>query len=51
MIEPVSKLTFIKSVPISSKCPSELSKPVYFHVILYDPQLLVAEKGVILNDC
>ncbi len=39
----------MKSVPISRKCPSELSSPVYFHVVLYEPQLRLAENGVIFN--
>jgi hypothetical protein len=40
----------MKSVVKSSKCPSELSTPVYVH-LLYYPQLEAAENGVILNYC
>ena len=49
IIEPVSESTFMKSEPRSRKCPSELSTPVYFHVVPYEPQLIVAENGVIWN--
>jgi hypothetical protein len=41
----------MKSVPISSKCPSELSTPVYVHVVPYEPHLSVAENGVISKFC
>jgi hypothetical protein len=41
----------MKSLAISSLYPSELSWPVYFHLVSYEPQLLVAENGVISNDC
>jgi hypothetical protein len=37
----------MKYVPISSKCPSELSIPIYAHAVPYEPQLTVAENGVI----
>jgi hypothetical protein len=40
----------MKSVVKSSKCPSELSTPVYVHLSYY-PQLEAAENGVILNYC
>jgi hypothetical protein len=49
IIEPVSELTFMKSVSMLSKWPSELSIPVYFHLLAYEPQLLIAEKGLILK--
>lgn len=41
----------MKSVVKSSECPSELSKPIYFQFLPYEPQLEVAENGVILNYC
>jgi hypothetical protein len=37
----------MKSEPISRKCPSELSTPVYVHAVPYEPQFSVAENGVI----
>ena len=46
-IAPVAELTLMRSVAASRECPSELSKPEYFHVFAYIPQLTVAEKGVI----
>jgi hypothetical protein len=47
IIEPVTELILMRSVAATSECPSELSKPVYFHVLEYDPQLRVAKNGVI----
>ncbi len=41
-IAPVVELTLIKSVADTSLWPSELSKPEYFHVLEYDPQLTTA---------
>ena len=46
-IEPVAELTLMRSVSATSECPSELSTPVYVHVVAYDPQLRLAENGVI----
>jgi hypothetical protein len=46
-IEPVAELTLMRSVASFIKCPSELSTLVYVHVVAYDPQLIVAENGVI----
>ena len=46
-IEPVAELTLIRSFASTSECSSELSTPVYVHVVAYDPQLRVAENGVI----
>jgi GTP cyclohydrolase I len=46
-IEPVAELTLMRSVAATSECPSELSTPVYVHVVAYVPQLRVAENGVI----
>jgi hypothetical protein len=46
-IEPVAGLTIIRSVAATSECPSELSTPVYVHVVVYAPQFRVAENGVI----
>ena len=46
-IAPVAELTLIRSVAATSECPSELSTPVYYHVLAYVPQLRVAENGVI----
>jgi hypothetical protein len=40
----------MKSDVKSRKCPSELSTPVYVHLVYY-PQLEAAENGVILNYC
>ena len=40
----------MRSVPVPSECPSELSTPVYVHVVAYLPQLRVATNGVIGND-
>jgi hypothetical protein len=37
----------MRSIAATSKSPSELSTPVYVHVVAYDPQLRVAENGVI----
>jgi hypothetical protein len=47
IIAPVSGSILMKSVPISRKCPSELSTPAYVHAVPYVPQLSVAENGVI----
>jgi hypothetical protein len=46
-IEPVTELILMRSVASSSKCPSELSTPVYVQVVSNVPQLRVAENGVI----
>ena len=46
-IAPVAELTLIRSVAATSECPSELSTPVYFHVVENVPHFRVAEKAVI----
>ena len=46
-IEPVAEFTLMRSVAVTSECPSELSIPVYVQVVAYVPQLRVAENGVI----
>jgi hypothetical protein len=37
----------MKSVPATRACPLESSTPLYVHVVVYEPQFRVAEKGVI----
>ena len=46
-IEPVAGLTLMRSVAKASGFPSELSTPVYVHVVVNVPQLRAAENGVI----
>ena len=46
-ITPVVESTLMRSVSATSECPSELSTPVYIHVVAYVPQFRVAENAVI----
>ena len=46
-ISPVAESILMRSLTASSECPLELSTPAYFHVVAYEPQLRVAENGVI----
>jgi hypothetical protein len=46
-IEPVVESTLMRSLVLTSKFPFELSTPEYVHVVEFEPQLRVAENGVI----
>jgi hypothetical protein len=46
-IEPVTESTLMRSLVLTSEFPLELSTPVYVHVVANEPQLGIAENGVI----
>ena len=47
LILPVNESTLIKSVAALSVFPFKTLTPVYDHVLVYDPHITDAEKGVI----
>jgi hypothetical protein len=51
VIAPELDVIYISFVAISNTCPSAKSTPVYVHVFSKDPQLTVAENGVIAKFC